>query len=542
MTNIYMGEAISKGASNVATYNRERPERDARREEAQSRQELSALKLEDYKDTAQNRKSRQDLELEQTKQQLNQLQSTSAEKATYAAFDAYESTDDIKHLNNFLTDIKKTPQGARMYGGMTRLDKITDTPENRSQLSRAGITDLDGYFSDPDKHGNHVVATSPDGKQSVIDLDTIYKQTRYLTYADKTASERFKARRNISSLQKYGIAFGEMNNIERAARSISEETGEAYSTVLERLSKGKSGGSRLERVAANLMEDDPDLTYNEAISKAARLGSAGSAIEREYERVKEGDRTLSDDEARNQARKNIERRTTKARDVESARDVRVQMDEAAGGDFFEADLADPKMRRKMGPLVAELEQFSGKELSVKDRDRLHNIRKLMALGETAGAEITDEETGLLDNTLHNLKKYMSDSVVGIKGTAAYATFRNVLRHALYGSALSAAEIKSFNEAMGTLKQKKGPVLQELLTQMEDLKTELQGVYDMTDPHLAYYYSGKTKEEMSGIITQMERRIDFISGFKPKPKGQKVEFTGSPEEKQALLDKELPNGS
>jgi hypothetical protein len=256
---------------------------------------------------------------------------------------------------------------------------------------------------------------------------------------------------------------------------------------------------------------------------------SGSTVERVAEDLRAKDPTLTLEQSLKDATKLTESRTSDQKNLGSADLVRSDIDKTVGGDFFSADMNDPKLRRIAGPKITELEKYTGRELSQEDKRVARQMRSLISLGGSAGSNLSDEETGILDNTLVNLKKYISDEVDdGTEGIAAYETFRNSLRNALYGASLTASEITAFNNAAGSLKQKTGPVLKQLRTQMSDVRSQLQSIYDFNDEYVAHYYLGRSREDIDKTIEALDSRIKYFENYtKTSEEFEKKTFTKQP---------------
>jgi hypothetical protein len=157
--------------------------------------------------------------------------------------------------------------------------------------------------------------------------------------------------------------------------------------------------------------------------------------------------------------------------------------------------------------ISPLEDLRNFKLSTEDKRTVRNLRDLTALGNKAGTELTPDETGLIDSTLNNFKKYVFDEVGGKKATSSYETFRNIFRNALYGASLTQAEITAFNKASGTLGQQFQPVIAQLQVQMETIKSNLESIRDLNDPDIAHYYTGQSIEEIDNAIMAIEERLN-----------------------------------
>lgn len=476
MSDAQMYAGVAQGLSNVAQYQRERPQREARVAEAKNRQQLSEMKLQEYVQGAPRREAKADIELEQMQGELRKERAARLKTDTYQAFDRYEGDGDARHLNNFLNTAKTNPMGRETYGKWARWDVLQRNPETEAMLGQAGITDVDAYFEDPELVKSKVLATDTNGQQTLLDLNKLQQMSGYSRFADQRTRATLMERAKLEDMMR-GTESAETRIIAKIAKEEGLTTAEAAKVYYDAKGSSKTTGSTIERTARELRRDNPDLSYAQALRQASRTIASPSGSEK---------------------------------DVGFTREVRQQVHEAAGGDFYEADLADPKVRRKVGERITALEQASKSQLSTEDKRLARDYRALAGLGGKVGDELTEEQTGIIDNMLHEFKQYFSDNVEGTEATAAYNTFRNFARNALMGATLTPAEIKSYNQAAGTLKQQLGPVLAKFKVQMESVRTKLQSIYDMNDPMIAEYYLGAGQEELDTTIEGLDRRIDLLN--------------------------------
>ena len=127
--------------------------------------------------------------------------------------------------------------------------------------------------------------------------------------------------------------------------------------------------------------------------------------------------------------------------------------------------------------------------------------------------LTSEVTGLFDTWFRDLKKYVTDDVAEVDKQAAasaYGAFRNTVRHALFGSALTDGEIKAFNEAFGTLKQSYPAVVTQFKTALQQTRSKLNTISQLNNPYLAHYYLGKSADELDVVIGRLDERIEYMS--------------------------------
>lgn len=453
-------------------YERSRPEREAQRAEAKLRQQRGEMVLQEAKESAPLRKEQMELELQQTRSELRKMQAANLKTATFNAFRSYEADGEVKHLNNFLTEAKKSQAGTNMYGDVLRLDTLVRSPESEVLLRAQGYTNIDELFADPDQMRNLVMSTEADGSQEIVDMTELYAGTGYTQHMNQLEMENLTKRAVLQKALR-GQESAETSLIAKIAKEDGVSTYEATRRYYAIKGSNKVLGSKVERVADDIMKENPELSRTAAIKQATQV---------------------------------TEQRTAGMKDVDASDTLRVELDEAG---FFEADLSDPKNRRQFGPKITAIEKLADTKLTTEDKRTVRNLRSLVALGGTAGSELTAEETGLMDRLLSDAKQYMTDDIEGKEGVAAYETFRNVFRNALYGASLTATEVSAFNKAAGNLKQQTGPVLQKLLVQVEDVKTQLESVYQMNDEYVATYYMGKSLEEVDQVIEALDERVQFF---------------------------------
>lgn len=183
------------------------------------------------------------------------------------------------------------------------------------------------------------------------------------------------------------------------------------------------------------------------------------------------------------------------------------------------DPTDEQHRLVAYPHIAAIEKLEGVEFDSSTRKELRDISVLLGLGEP-GATMSEQETGIIDSLVTDVKRYVTNDG-GSEAVSAYAAFRNSLRHALYGSALTESEIKSFNEQFGTRRQQLGPLIKQMKTAMNQVKSKLSSVADMQNPYSARYRIGAGQDKADEIIVAMQQRIDLLSDLE---RGKATELT------------------
>lgn len=224
----------------------------------------------------------------------------------------------------------------------------------------------------------------------------------------------------------------------------------------------------------------------------------------------------------------LEGTTTKEKELNAAVDKTTEMLQEFGGEeqFFNTDFSDPEKYKQAYKYVNQIEQLSGEELTQETKKKIGDLRKLIALGDPA-KNLTPADTGLIDNTMKGVQKYFSDNVKGTEARSAYSAYRNTLRNALFGSALTEAEINAFNDAYGTLGAQAGPVLQQFKTALIQTKAELESVSQLMNPYTAQVRLGADNKRMGEIMTSLDARIKLIDDT--------ISGTGSKEGKQAVIN-------
>lgn len=502
-TSVDISSGIVNGLKNVQDYSRDRPERDARRAQAQLIQKRSEAQV-----TANLPQQQANVELETLKQQLKTMQANSLKAETYSSFDRFNSDGDFNHLNTFLTNAKQNPIGSQLYSNMVRFDPISDTPEVRAQLGQMGVDNVADYIANPELARSKALATQADGTQKVIDMNKVYGMTGYTDYLGAKKLEALNSRVAIDRLLQ-GPQSAETNMI----RQIAEEQGISLTKAAQEFYTSKRSGttggrtSAQERIADEIQTENPEMSREDAMIRAKQLTTSGSALEREARRI--SSETGENFQSTYTSLKNNEERTTKRKQLDEAEQVRSKIDEATGGNFLELEKVDDNTRRKVGRYITELESLTGSKFTTDDKKELRKLRNLMQLGGKAGEKLTDADTGFIDATLKSVKKYFVDDATGTEASSAYQTFANSLRNMFYGATLTDAEIEAFRLASGSLKQQLKPALAGLKTQLSTVQDQMKSIYDLNDEYVAQYYLGTSLGKMEEVMNAMDERIDLF---------------------------------
>lgn len=268
--------------------------------------------------------------------------------------------------------------------------------------------------------------------------------------------------------------------------------------------------------------DDKKLEQLIKLHKAAGRAPAPSAYGKFVEDYKKYHPEASQEEI--DAAYGSRERTAKQKDLDEAQKATQDLVSKFGGEdkFFQTDFSKRENLTKAYPDVAKIEKLEGIDFSEAEKKQLNDIRTLIALGDPA-KQLSKKETGLMDSFLLGLRKYISNNTEGINATSAYNAFRNSVRHTLYGSALTDSEIKSFNDAFGTLGNQLGPVLQQFKTSLMQVKAHLDSISRMKNPYSAYVRLGVDQKKLSKIQQAIDERLQYIDKMekaKAKPKNKR----------------------
>lgn len=540
MIGAFVGAGIAKGSAQVAEWERNREMRDLQRKEAEQRISMNNQTM------AQNDQISAE-QLKQLQMQTRQLAQQQFRSDTYNALRLYESDGDPRHLNGFLQQAKQSPVAGTMFANIARVDRLTSS--DAELVKQLGVQDVEGLVKDPNLAKQFVVATFANGEKGLVDMEKMYAGTGFANQLAAEQAELLSTRALAISRLRTGERADRLSSMERVAKQMSEELGIPMWQAYERLKGGstKQQSSELERLAQQIQEQNPDIDYLDAYEQAVNMRTAGSETERAARA--EAEQTGEDYNTVLQRKRKEKDAPGSVKEADAANVASEKLQEVFGGKYYKTDFSDANARRLAQPYIRTIEKTTGAKFSEEDKRQFRLARQLVGLGERAGTAITPEETGLIDSMLSNVQSYISDNVTdGKQGVAAYESFRNVVRNALFGSALTGAEIEAFNKAAGTLGQQQGPVLAKFMEQLKIVRDNLSGVAQMNDEVLSHYYLGADQEKVADIIYSIDQRINRLNkitsaGNKEAPMvpiTPKVPKT--PEEKRAILDSIFQKGN
>lgn len=204
--------------------------------------------------------------------------------------------------------------------------------------------------------------------------------------------------------------------------------------------------------------------------------------------------------------------TAKQKDLNAAEQITQDLVNEFGGEteFFNTDFSDPANYRAAYKHVVKIEALEGVKFSEADKKNLTDLKQLITLADPA-SKMGEEETGAYDSVFNSFKKYLSDEVGGVQATSAYNAIRGLARNAMYGSALTTAEIASYDNAYGKLGQKEGPVKAAFKTSLLQMKARIEALQNVGNPYSAKIRLGKSPEELDKIIKAIDERVAYLDG-------------------------------
>ena len=520
----------------LATGAEQAPFRTARLREAQARAKMSEEQLQTYQQDAPVRDAARDTEVAALTAQLYQTNAALAKQQTYDSFTRYNADGDPKHLNQWLEQSKSNPVAKNLTSDMARMDRLSRTPETEKLVRAAGITDIDGFFSDPNLTKNFVVGTMANGGQQLVDMNRMYAVTGYAQQVtDKQLQDLTKNAAVIGQLRQ-GANLRGIQADSAIVSQVAEATGMSRADVYKMLqpdpvagldyvpktarASSGGGGSAIERIAAQLRQADPEMTLRDSLQQAVALtsrqrgGQGGGTNESRFIQDYQANNPDATYEEALAAYRTTGKdgRTAPQKNIEYAEQAATELDEAFGGDFLNADLNNltPEQTRVINKNINRIEQVGGLKLSAEEKKNARAIRKLINTAGTAATKLTDDQTGLIDSTLRQVKSYVSNNVPGKDGTIAYENLRALGRNALFGSQVSSADYKAFNKAVASLGEQTGPVLASMKQQLQLMRDDIAAAADLGDPYVAKVRYGTTLEGLDKIVNGLDERIDLIN--------------------------------
>lgn len=483
------------------------PERMAERAAAYADRESREQQLRTLKATEptaadrRNMADAQSLELQNALETQKQMLRENNKRTTFSAYERYDADGDVRHINSMLRDLSNS--GSNLYGNIARVDKLTESDRNMLE-DEMGLPPqlVDMMLNDPELSKSYVKITQKDGSTSFGDLDALKGVTGYNDYATAKELDRQKKAREIENLSILGYdADPTGREAFRRTRAqlgpdVDPKSSEFQNLYTENYDKLKTTYRRGTNVNVN-GSTGSQTELEEAAWNRAKLEGLEPGTSEFLARYEEYKDIITDEWRKSSAVRNTEA-------ADTAEDTLMEMG------FFDLNMDELTQteRYKIGQQIRKIEGPGGGGLSENDKKTLMRIRKLTTLGEMA-SDLTEDQTGFIDAPLRKFKKYLSNDVEGIDAESAYQSFRNLVLHSFYGSALTPTESENFLKAFGALTQQQGPVLQQLRTTMEELRDAYRTVADLNNAFVIKWRTGKTQEELYDVLDSLDERIQYI---------------------------------
>lgn len=456
-------------------------------------------------------------ELKLLKQQQHQAMAENAKRTVYSAFDRYTGDHNTRHLNTALQELKSNPAGKRIFGDITRVDPITK--EDTNLLVQKGL-DPTLVLENEELRQQLIKTVKADGSVTIEDLGELFAMSGYHRYtSDREIERQRKVATIVSAFRNNGLKTETERSAHRQAVNEGLEPGTDEYNI------------RFQQIFSKLNTDDSTMNFSTKDEREAERLTLAAGVEKDSPEWEDTyNSNYHDIIARN-------RQTSDSRKMDEVEQTKIAIKDKASkleqGSFFKINFADPnnfELKLEFEDEIQRIEKLGGLELDVQAKKDLSYIRQLIAVANTTEG-ISEAETGLIDRFSRGIKNYTTNNVDGLKAVAAYGAYRNTVRHALYGSALSGEEIKAFTQQFGTLGQQTGPVLAQFSVALTQLKAKLEGLASTNDSYVSHFRLGADQEQLAVILDSLDERIDFFNRAQAQFKSQATTLT--PEEAAEL---------
>jgi hypothetical protein len=159
----------------------------------------------------------------------------------------------------------------------------------------------------------------------------------------------------------------------------------------------------------------------------------------------------------------------------------------------------------------------GIKLDSQDKKIIESVNKMVSLADSA-SKLTPDQLGPIDKKVFDIKKYLGIDPDSAESVLAYNLIKSTLRHALFGSALTEAEIKSFEDAFANLNQRPEVIFKGLANMYKQIHGQLQSVIDTNDPYITIPLFGGMVSDINSIIDRLNnlaKKYGTKAGAKPE---------------------------
>lgn len=526
---------IAQGAAQFGRWLDEKPERDARRKEAEARAELAQTRLEEYRATSNQRvsqtQSNLDLQTEQNMASTRQLQGDRLSRLTVDALNNYQDDGDVRHLNRLVTEGKANPVGQSVYGDIAKISPIDDSNETKAALRAQGIADVEGLLQS-DKRNQFFVMNKTDGTSLVMPVTNFQKATGYSKHvSNERVAKSIKAAQDLIQLRS-GLNVATIDENDQIVDDLATSYDLPRGTVYGALQKeDRVNMSFTERKAAALRDQYPDASEADILALADTNSPVAQYVR---EKKLQGDTRdpLELTKEYYQASQ-ADKRTASQKESDTVLDAEDAIDTVAGGDYLaltqeQIEALPAKDRRAIRREIKRMEQVGGLSLSTDTIEAFKAASNVAILGPKAASELKESDVGPVDNLLAPLKQRFTELTPGTEGRQAFNSLANLMRNAMFGATLTQGELQAWQDQYGHLGMSLSNALTYLRGTLQTASDQLDNVSSLDSEYLVKYYTG-------GVASDIQKGIDIIDDRL----AQFEEYVPTAEERQPTLSDAPP---
>ena len=382
--------------------------------------------------------------------QMEQMQMQLAElkkaKLKETAYNAINAYFTDGNSRHLNNTLQETPELKSLFGGITRVDPLDTNNEADMRMFREAGGE---DYSSPETRKRYVKVTDASGNTRIADMFAVARANgTWKTWTDE-----------------------QFSNLEREAK-IAELNAKA------KYYEGKGIGGTGEKTALQ--------------KNAEYLEKIDPALKEDYLKKETGWAPTTT--------------TKELTEVDKARATVLK----TNPNFFETTyVPGTDEYRQMEPYIQKIEKNLGIKLASADKKEMADIKRIITLGDTA-KKLTPDDTGMIDNLVGNIKKYVSDDAPA-EAKNAYSQMMTTIRNSLYGATLPAAEMTSFTQAFGSLYQQDKAVKSAIKTSLEAIKAKMEVFADTGDEAVTHFRYGADAAKLSKIIDNLDTMIATVDG-------------------------------
>ena len=405
------------------------------------------------------------LQQQQLDAKLKMMENDLGKQVLWKTFDAVDIDNNWERMNKA---IQTNPYLAPAYGEIARLEPFN--PDTDAKFMLENGLDPEAFKQNPNLNKIFVKGINKDGEVEPVDVRAWKLRTGYYT-------EYLAKNKMTEELAKY------KSEIEKAQKSVLSLQLKRIREELRLAKTGKEPKSPEER----------RFEFYQELEKNPEKAN----IWKKYESLK----------------------NSKGKEANILESSEEKLKKITGvNNLEEVSFEDKETRNKARRTIVSIQKIWPQKLSSEDIKFLTKTAGMIEMGKKVGENLTESDTGLVDDFLKSVGVYISNDIKGAEARAAYQTFSNSLIHSLYGAVLQANEEKRYNKMFGNLGMQAGPVAAKFKVALEKVKAELEQRLKMQHPAVAAYYAGTSVKKLEDALNALNERIKFFSRFESE-KGQ-----------------------